>query len=1244
MKEPVTLNVLDHSTVALSGMNLIEASAGTGKTWAIASLYLRLLLEKELRPEEILVVTYTEAATKELRARIRRRIRQALDVVRGGETEDAFLIALLEHSVETGSPDRTAILLEAALAGFDTASIFTIHGFCLRALQDHAFESGALYDTELVTDQSALAREVIDDFWRERFFGSADRLLGYALLKGYSPDFFTTFLQSLQLSERDEVVPLYPEAEISRIGHAAGAAFEEVRRLWSAGKEAVSVLLRTDRGLSRAEKSYRADRVEHLLSAMEGFVAAGNPFGLFEGFEKLTSSGIAAGTKSSGSAPSHPLFDACGRLQALADERLLALKSEVVAFYRRRLPERKRESNIRFFDDLLADLYHALQGGPEAAAIIEIGPQAAALAEALRKRYRAALIDEFQDTDPVQYDIFRRIYSGSDAPLFLIGDPKQAIYSFRGADIFAYLQAAADVAGERRFTLNTNWRSVPKLLGGFNLLFDSARAPFVFDTIPSPPLLAGKPEQETAASGVPPLEICLLESGEGDGSLKSGEAERFAAAACASMVAETVAGGTGPEAVAVIVRTHRQARMMQAALRERAVVSVMQSDESVFASVEAEEVRVLVSALADPGREPLVRAALTTPLFGLNGSDIARLNDDENTWVARLQQFREYHLLWQERGFMVMARELMRREAVRERLLALAGSTGERALTNLLHCFELLHQEAHKRGLGMEGLAAWFSERVVAREPGEEYQIRLESDEPAVRIVTAHVSKGLQYPVVFCPFQFGGGNGSGEVVLFHDDRGRMTRDFGSRAIERHRNVAARESLAENLRLFYVALTRAERRCIFFTGRIVDGRQSGRPPQLSPSSYLLYASDAARRNPEPVGEARRELAALDTAAMAGKLQALADGSAGAIQVRRLASGEAFRTPVLPAKAPAGPPLVLRQFRATLDTDWRIASFTTLSRHSYTAFELPDRDGSDPERQAAVAPVVLPETDRSIFAFPKGAGAGILIHSIFETLDFASATESVIAQAAASSSASDKSAGNSSASENHTTESAIEEASARALDRYGFDRQWQPCLKEMVQQVLRTPLSSPEGSFTLGGLRQGSWSTELEFFFPLRRITSSRLSELLMRHGVIPNNTDTAAALQALDFAPVKGMLMGFMDMVFEAKGRYYLLDWKSNHLGNAVEAYHRDHLGKAMQDNLYRMQYLLYTVALDRFLSLRVPGYRYDTHFGGAIYVFLRGVSAERGEEYGFFRDLPAEALIRELQELLIETETGESEA
>jgi len=639
-------------------------------------------------------------------------------------------------------------------------------------------------------------------------------------------------------------------------------------------------------------------------------------------------------------------------------------------------------------------------------------------------------------------------------------------------------------------------------------------------------------------------------------------------------------------------------------------VSVMRSDESVFASIEAEEVRILVTALADPGREMLVRAALVTPLFGLNGSDIARLNEDENALAERLQKFRDYHRLWRERGFMVMARELMRREGVRERLLATEGASGERALTNVLHCFELLHREAHARGLGMESLVAWFSERVATRETGEEYQIRLESDEPAVKIITAHVSKGLQYPVVFCPFQFVRGGDKEDVVLCHDDAGRMVRDFGSASLNRRRMLAARETLAENLRLFYVALTRAEQRCIFFTARIVDGRKSSKPPQLTPASYLLYASDDARRSVDPVANATGELSAIGVDTMAGRLQVLADESDGAIQVKRLTLGDDFRVSVPLSESTERPELVLRQFQKILETDWRIASFTTLSRHKHVAFELPDRDESAPAEPAA--PVALPDTDRSIFAFPKGAGAGILMHSIFETLDFASASDA-----------------------------AIDEACATALDRYGFDEGWQPALAGMTHQVLTTSLSSPNGPFTLASLKPQSWFTELEFFFPLKRITAPELAEVLAKQGVIPSGTDPAAALQALDFAPVKGMLMGFMDMVFEAQGRFWLLDWKSNHLGNSVEEYRCEQLDRAMQDNLYRLQYLLYTVALDRYLSLRVPGYCYETHFGGAIYVFLRGVSAERGEEFGFYRDLPSVELIRELRELLVEMPTGE---
>jgi exodeoxyribonuclease V beta subunit len=460
------MNQLNHSAVELSGINLIEASAGTGKTYAIASLYLRLLLEKELLPEQILVVTYTEAATQELRGRIRSRIREALEVMGGRDSSDAFLEELYDKASRSGMK-RVRDLLERALGAFDTASIFTIHGFCLRALQDNAFESGSLYDTELVTDQTELLRDIVDDFWRVHFFGESTLLLGYALRNRLTPETFLSLLKNLHTGTGVEIIPDFNDDQIAELDRECGAAYSECRSIWREHKESIIELLSTDKGLSRAVKYYKAELLEPLFAGMDAFVDGGNPYDLFDAFSKLTCDGIAEGTKSKGVAPSHPLFASCQRLHDAVDRRFLALKSELVHFYQKNLPLRKQAGNVRFFDDLLEDLYRALlsDGGGEI------------LAGLLRAKYLAALIDEFQDTDPVQYEIFRSIYAGSDLPLFLIGDPKQAIYSFRGADIFAYMRAALDVREERRFTLTDNWRSAPLLLQAFNTLFDNCLSP-----------------------------------------------------------------------------------------------------------------------------------------------------------------------------------------------------------------------------------------------------------------------------------------------------------------------------------------------------------------------------------------------------------------------------------------------------------------------------------------------------------------------------------------------------------------------------------------------------------------------------------------------------------------------------------------------------------------------------------------------------------------------------------------------
>jgi len=1188
---------LNHTTVALSGINLIEASAGTGKTYAIASLYLRLLVESELLPEQILVVTYTEAATQELRSRIRNRIREALEVMEGADTKDAFLEGLYEKASLTGLK-RVRDLLERALGAFDTASIFTIHGFCLRALQDNAFESGSLYDTELVTDQTALLRDIVEDFWRMHFFREPAPLLGYTLRNRQSPATFISLLKNLHAGTGVEVIPDFSEEQIAALDRECRAAYQETSALWQGERESITELLRTSKGLKRSQETYRADLLEPLFTDMDEFVAGGNPCDLFGDFKKFTSGAIVEGTKLKNTPPDHPLFASCQRLQGAVQSRFLALKAELVRFYRKSLPLRKRVSNIRFFDDLLEDLYRALlsDGG------------GAILAGLLRAKYRAALIDEFQDTDPVQYEIFRSIYAGSDLPLFLIGDPKQAIYSFRGADIFAYMRAAREVSEERRFTLTENWRSAPPLLDAFNTLFNNERRPFLYDEILYHPLAAGNREQKESGDvgESEPMQLWFMDStDQKSGMLTVEDAGAVASKAVAGEIvrllqdSSTLVGGKLLAAgdIAVIVRTHRQAATMLKALSACGIAGVMRSDKSIFETREAEEVRILLSALGDPANEAKVRAALVTDLLGRSGNDIAGLLDDELLWTECLREFRNYHEIWLQRGCMVMSRELMAREGMRGRLLGYAD--GERRLTNILHCFELLHREEHERGTGMEGLIAWFSERLGAECEQDEHQIRLETDEAAVKIVTVHVSKGLEYPVVFCPFLWTGANQKGEVVMFHDEEWRLVKDFGSADVDLHRSLAGKESLAESLRLLYVALTRAKYRCYLFAGKT--------RAELSPINYLLHASPESRATENQATALALEMKALTAESMAGQLQALAESSVGTIGFKRMMPGEAeegvfLRRTTLPE---GSVPPMLRRFSGTLDTSWRVSSFTSFSRHDsgrqQPSAELPDRDES---RVAGEQPIAAAK-EESIFTFPRGAQAGIFMHGIFEKLDFAAPSDS-----------------------------AVSELVAQGLARYGYKPEWQQHITAMVHNVLGTRLS-PTG-FTLGTLRKGSWSNELEFFFPLSFINSSELAEILGSYGLLSGGIDLALLAESLHFRPVKGMLMGFMDMVFEQDGRYYLLDWKSNHLGNTLDEYGDDGMRLAMQKNLYPLQYLLYSVALNRYLSLRLKNYRYSSHFGGVIYVFLRGVSMEHGEERGFFRDVPPQGLIEALTNLLIE--------
>jgi len=1197
------MEIYDNLTIELSGSNLIEASAGTGKTFAIACLFLRLVVEQGLVPENILVVTFTEAATKELKGRIRERLRLGRDFLSDNGVEDEFCSALLAGANPWWPGRETALeRLDLALQTFDSAAISTIHGFCSRALQENAFESGSLYDTELVTDQGPLVQEIVADFWRNNFFGEDSALLATVLRKKWFLDEMAAFLRG-KLGNPDLVVmPLYDQAQLARLSHDCRSSYELLQSIWQTKRTELVDIFASHKGLSRAKDTYRTNLIPGLLAAMDDYLAAGNPFEIFAGIEKFSTDYLLGQALKREQPPSHEFFDSCGELLELVERRFVALKGSLYLFARERLAQRKAERNIRFYDDLLTDLYRALSS--------DTGLE---LAARLRERYRAALVDEFQDTDPVQYRIFRRIFAEGAGPLFLIGDPKQAIYSFRGADIFAYLEAREDVPEKNRFTMDRNWRSAPEMVAALNILFrQQERWPFLFPAIAYPPVSAARDKHPLVLAGrdPAPLQVWFLGRGEGDGKVIGvGEAKKRIVGMLAEEVSGLLADGRVgralldgravlPEDIAVIVRSHDQAALVQEALRVHAVPSVVQSTASLFTTREAREVQRVLTAVAEPSREVLVRAALATALFGQSGNEIAAFIEDDRTWEARLAAFKDYHDLWRDRGFMVFFRTMLSREGVRERILTF--SDGERRLTNILHCGEVLHQTATAGMLGMDALCAWFGERVNVPPENEEFQIRLESDAKAVRIVTIHVSKGLEYPIVFCPFSWGGVFESDDTVVCHDGF-RQVVDFGSADFERHRSKAGNEALSENVRLLYVALTRAKYRCYLVWGRF-------RYTESSAPAYLLHYPD------EEVQDAVSRLSGvmkdISDQTLVARLAGLAEKNRQSLTVTvdpRPAAPDGAAAESTDAKQ-AFPEFT--PFSGTIESDWRVASFTAFAAGHRESAELPDRDqGADlgmfekePESH------VIAASPGSLFAFPRGATAGLFFHSIFEHLDFSTVRDA-----------------------------SLELLVENLLGRYGFDSSWLAPVCDMVRKVLGAALPVAGDSLILGDLQRSDRITEMEFFFPLSFVESRQVAEILTRWSGNQAGADFSGVAERLAFSRVRGMVRGFMDLVFRQGGKYYLVDWKSNHLGNRLEDYSRDRLTLEMKHKLYHFQYLLYLVALNRHLERRDPAYRYASHFGGVLYLFLRGVDPALPGN-GIYFDLPPEGLVRDLTECLIAAE------
>ncbi|MBN1635671.1 MAG: exodeoxyribonuclease V subunit beta [Deltaproteobacteria bacterium] len=1192
------MQALDPAHVDLAGIHLIEASAGTGKTYTIASLYLRMLIEKSLGVEQILVVTYTVPATDELRSRIRTGIKLARDAFLGCASDDLFLKQYVQNTDENTTKQAVKRLTHA-LQRFDQAAIFTIHGFCQRMLQEMAFESSSLFDAELIIDQSDILQEFADDFFRSNFYGKdlAAEFVDYALNNGCAPGAFAGLLRKASLDVilvPEQTMPQYA-VELANFRETFGV----VEATWVHAKNEIETILLNYEGLNR--NKYRRTSILQWIDQMQGFIDSGRPsVSLFKYFNKFATSGLQEGTTKDAKPPVHEFFDACENFMQAARAleqkmrlHVLHLKNELFTQARREFPRKKESAGVFHFDDLLLKMRDAL-----------ISEKGTILAQAVKEKYRAALIDEFQDTDPVQYTIFQKIFA--DGPLFLIGDPKQAIYSFRGADIFTYMDASSRVAERNKHTLRTNWRSEDGLVQAINTLFKRTYPAFVFNGISYEGVRSADRGdiQVFAGDAKCPLNLWFLPL-EGQDILTRSRAEDKIVRAVVLEILDLLYGGlerkicigdqpVTPRDIAVLVREHFQARAVRDELCAHTVPCVLYSDETVFDSTEALEMEIVLRSILEPEHEGYVRSALATTLMGYTAEKIECLSRDESGWEELLLRFRDYHALWIKAGFMTMFRNFLSLNNVRARLLGMRR--GERRLTNILHLAELINGVSIEKKLGMRQSVTWLSRQRNPDIPrSDEHQLRLESDEDAVKILTIHKSKGLEYPIVFCPFTWRKselGRRDTSNFIFHDEAkgGAATLELGSDEIDEHKSLAEREILAENMRLLYVALTRARHRVYLAWGKIKDA-------DTSAPAYLFHFDHASDGNTEIEMLSKMNP---DDETMLTDLNDLVRKDPAGICVCDLPHGlPGSYKPSVKIETD----LVARTFNGQIDRSWSVASYTALVSGKPVIHDVADYDA--PVLVTPQAQPVPAKKHDDIFSFPRGAGPGIALHAIMETLDFASG------------------------------ESERRKCVADTLAHYEFDGRWIEPVLQMVNRVLALPLITERADFSFSKLTSKQRINEMEFYFPLKLISKQDLIRIFSGFDLeIPPEFPTM--IDRLVFQPTRGFMRGFIDMIFCFENRYYLVDWKSNYLGDSVDDYHQGLLKNVVLREFYILQYHLYSLALNRYLSRRIAGYSYREHFGGVYYMFLRGIDPIKGVDYGVYRIRPSAELIEALDNVLIE--------
>lgn len=1232
--------LLDLTERPSQGSNLIEASAGTGKTYSISNLYLHYVLQGK-SVSEILVVTFTELATKELKDRIRLNLSLALQVSKGIK-EDSLIQTIL--SLYPGK----AVYLKSALLNFDQAAIFTIHGFCQRLLTESAFESGRLFDVELVKDSTPIINEIVNDYWRSKVFTLSELENSFFKLK------------------RDNFVSLcktvfnHPDIQVTESFHSGDyeGKLHQYVQLKLKQKEWINISVKILGMLKNEDKTIQSILHDGSLKGNIYKPADWNKKVtiLKDQLNKLSSleelklildyfgPKIRTAVKKDQVAPSHKLFEECESLKdqvdelAMLEEELgklinLRMKVEFFTWISEKMEDIRSRNNIMIFSDLITDLHSALKSEAND------GP----LHLKVRDKFKVALVDEFQDTDPLQYEIFNTLFgeTNQEASFFMIGDPKQSIYSFRGADIFSYLEAKKD---SNEFTLNANYRSEEGMVKAVNEFFLSKGAEDCFAYAPREEtqgkgivfedvLSKGEVRKLVLKDGSEPLQLRWYENSE---SLKSesfaNTSHFFDQAVCSDIVellnqselgdAYFVKDGSKksslkPGDIAILVNTHKEAFRIKKLLTKHHVASVVYKSGHLFETQEAKDLLRLLIAIEDPNDRTMMPLLLSAFLKETAVSLSERNDSDKYQFLLELL---DYQNNWNRRGVYRTVQKFI--EKHQYGVSVLSQKNGERQYSNMMQLCDILHVNELEEGGGLVKLIDFLSKKIhTERDEEELYLQQLETDVDAVQILTIHSSKGLEFPIVFCPYLFSKSfveSKSKDFYFSELKEGQVKKLYeishGTDDSERHSRLKRREVLGEQLRLCYVALTRSVNRCYLYWGRLTP----------KPNVYNFLAStnmsgeDILKKDKSQIkfDEARNMAHWADTL-----------GSHADIKFSKFHQEEI--KPLI-YKDKVGSDLVRPKAYPNVSNSWKVGSYSSLSRTYSDISFVPEEKVHQSDEEYVIAPVDEYELQEQVpakgfYKFPRGSNPGTAIHEMFENIDFCDSSEWL-----------------------EVIQSKLMrfdlDGGSKDTDNAILKERQSACfemMSSMVQADLLPEHLQSETNFCLQEISRAQRIDEMEFYYVIKNMSKHDLVKVFEKH--YPEDHENfvfARDLNGLNFDMDDGILTGSIDLIFEKEGQYYILDWKSNHLGNEATLYGKETLKYEVRHSYYFLQYHIYTLALHLLLEQKLQeAYRYERDFGGVIYAFVRGVN---GESYnGLHWDRLPYGLVADMKALMIEGQSIE---